>query len=212
MTAGTSKALFVNLPPRLRASLTTSPSGDTMPYGVRTAANLQEALTVLTQEDIFIVLIAVETAETVRDHLLREIRAGYPHIDIVVLPPEGDSALASQIPEDLNIRVLNRPVDSEALCQQLAEQSRHRNQGFAGTLKNIQINDLIQMCCLSMATISIRVSKDSHQGTIYIKDGDVVHAVCGDTSNITYVFTLISIILTGAGIKIGYFFTRFQIA
>ena len=103
MTAGTPKALFVNLPPRLRASLTISASGDTMPYGVRTAVNLQEALTVLTQEDIFIVLIAVETAETVGDHLLREIRAGYPHIDIVVLPPEGDSSLASQIPDDLNI-------------------------------------------------------------------------------------------------------------
>ena len=191
MTAGTSKALFVNLPPRLRASLTMSASGDTMPYGVRTALNLQEALTVLTQEDIFIVLIAVETAETVGDHLLREIRAGYPHIDIVVLPPEGDTSLASQIPEDLNIRVLNRPVDSEALCQQLTEQSRHRNQGFAGTLKNIQINDLIQMCCLSMATISIRVAKDSHQGTIYIKDGDVVHAVCDDTTGEEAFYTVL---------------------
>ena len=153
-----------------------------MPYGVRTALNLQEALTVLTQEDIFIVLIAVETAETVGDHLLREIRAGYPQIDIVVLPPEGDTSLAAQIPEDLNVRVLARPVDAEALCRQLAEQFRHRNQGFAGTLKNIQINDLIQMCCLSMTTISIRVSKDNHQGTIYIKDGDVVHAVCDDTT------------------------------
>ena len=163
MTAGTSKALFVNLPPQLRTSLAMSASGDTMPYGVRTAVNLQEALTVLTQEDIFIVLIAVETAETVGDHLLREIRAGYPHIDIVVLPPEGDTSIASQIPEYLNIRVLNRPVDAEALRGQLTEQSRHRDQGFAGTLKNIQINDLIQMCCLSMATLSIRVT--SHSGS-----------------------------------------------
>lgn len=191
MTAGNPKALFVNLPPRLRASLTMSASGDTMPYGVRTAVNLQEALTVLTQEDIFIVLIAVETAETVGDHLLREIRAGYPHIDIVVLPPEGDSSLASQIPVDLNITVLDHPVDSEALCQQLVEQSRQHNQGFAGTLKNIQINDLIQMCCLSMATISIRVSKDNHAGTIYIKDGEVVHAVCDDTTGEEAFYTIL---------------------
>lgn len=191
MTAGTPKALFVNLPPRIRASLTMSASGDTMPYGVRTAVNLQEALTVLTQEDIFIVLIAVETAETVGDHLLREIRAGYPHIDIVVLPPEGDSSLASQIPDDLNITVLEHPVDSEALCQQLVEQSRQHNQGFAGTLKNIQINDLIQMCCLSMATIAIGVSKDNHAGTIYIKDGEVAHAVCGDTTGEEAFYTIL---------------------
>ena len=98
MSAGNAKALFVNLPPRLRQSLTMAPSGDTMPYGVRTAGNLQEALTILTQDDIFAVLIAVETAETVGDHLLKEIRAGYPQIDIVALLPEGDPSLASQIP------------------------------------------------------------------------------------------------------------------
>jgi len=181
MTAGIPTALFVNLPPGLRASLTTSPSGDTMPYGVRTAGNLQDALAVLTEDDIFSVLIAVETAETVRDHLLREIRAGYPNIDIMALLPEGDGSLAGQIPDDLHVRVLQHPVDITALVQDLTEQSRRRGQGFAGTLKNIQIDDLIQMCCLSMATIAIRVAKDSQQGTIYIRDGEVVHAVCGAT-------------------------------
>jgi len=182
MTAGIPKALFVNLPPGLRASLTTSPSGDTMPYGVRTAGNLQEALAVLTEDDIFSVLIAVETAETVGDHLLREIRAGYPNIDIMALLPEGDLSLAGQIPDDLHVRVLHHPVDVAALVQHLTTQSRRRGQGFAGTLKNIQIDDLIQMCCLSMATIAIRVAKDSQQGIIYIRDGEVVHAVCGTTT------------------------------
>ena len=180
MTAGSPKALLVNLPPRLRESLTVSPSGDTMPYGVRTAGNLQDALTILTRDNIFTIVIGVETAETVGDHLLREIRAGYPHIEIVALLPEDGVTLASQIPVDLKIQVWNHPVDSGALCQELTEQSRRRSTGFAGTLKNIQIDDLIQMCCLSMATISIRVSKDNHQGTIYIEDGDVIHAVCGE--------------------------------
>jgi two-component system chemotaxis response regulator CheB len=55
-----------------------------------------------------------------------------------------------------------------------------QNQGFAGTLKHIQLTDLIQMCCLSAATIGIRVSEDEHEGTIYIQDGRIVHAVCED--------------------------------
>jgi two-component system chemotaxis response regulator CheB len=191
MSAGNAKALLVNLPPRLRQDLTVAPSGDTMPYGVRTAGNLQDALTILTQDDIFAVLIAVETAETVRDHLLKEIRTGYPQIDIIALLPENDPSLASQIPDDLRVRILQRPVDTKALCRQLADQSSQRSQGFAGTLKNIQINDLIQMCCLSMATIAIRVAKDTQQGTIYIEDGDVVHAVCGDTTGEEAFYTIL---------------------
>ena len=47
--------------------------------------------------------------------------------------------------------------------------------GFAGTLRNIQITDIIQMCCLAGASLCIRVSQDSDQGTIHIQDGEVVH-------------------------------------
>ena len=53
--------------------------------------------------------------------------------------------------------------------------------GFAGTLKNIQLNDLIQMCCLSASSLCMRVSKGQRQGTIYIVEGEIIHAACGDT-------------------------------
>lgn len=52
--------------------------------------------------------------------------------------------------------------------------------GFAGTLKNIYLNDVIQMCCLSAINMAIRVTKDSKEGTIFIKDGLVIHAICGN--------------------------------
>ena len=52
--------------------------------------------------------------------------------------------------------------------------------GFAGTLKNIQLNDLIQMCCLSASSICMRVTKDDRIGTIFIVDGEIVHAACED--------------------------------
>ncbi len=53
-----------------------------------------------------------------------------------------------------------------------------KDEGFAGTLENVQLNDLIQICCLSAVNVSVQVKKGSHKGTIFIKDGDVVHAVC----------------------------------
>ncbi|MGD8701444.1 MAG: response regulator [Desulfosarcina sp.] len=52
--------------------------------------------------------------------------------------------------------------------------------GFAGTLKNIQLNDLIQMCCLSASSLCMRVTKDDRLGTIFIVDGEIVHAACED--------------------------------
>lgn len=52
--------------------------------------------------------------------------------------------------------------------------------GFAGTLKNIQLNDLIQMCCLSASSLCMRVTKGTRQGAIFIVDGEIVHAACAD--------------------------------
>ena len=51
-----------------------------------------------------------------------------------------------------------------------------QDEGFAGTLKNIQLNDLIQMCCLSAVNLGIKVNKDEKEGTILIQDGEIVHA------------------------------------
>jgi two-component system chemotaxis response regulator CheB len=48
--------------------------------------------------------------------------------------------------------------------------------GFAGTLKNIQLADLIQICCLSAVSLGIRVTQDDEQGMIYIDAGAIVHA------------------------------------
>jgi two-component system chemotaxis response regulator CheB len=63
--------------------------------------------------------------------------------------------------------------------------------GFAGTLRNIQITDIIQMCCLAGASLSIRVTQDSDTGTIYIEDGEVVHAECGTLVGVEAFFTIL---------------------
>jgi len=60
----------------------------------------------------------------------------------------------------------------------LTNPSPHVDAGFAGTLKNIQLNDLIQMCCLSASSLCMRVTKDDRIGTIFIVDGEIIHAAC----------------------------------
>jgi two-component system chemotaxis response regulator CheB len=63
--------------------------------------------------------------------------------------------------------------------------------GFAGTLRNIQLTDIIQMCCLAGTTICVRVSQDENQGNIFIQDGDIVHAECGSISGVEAFFAIL---------------------
>jgi len=63
--------------------------------------------------------------------------------------------------------------------------------GFAGTLRNIQLTDIIQMCCLAGTSICVRVRQDQNQGNIYIQDGDIVHAQCGAISGTKAFLTIL---------------------
>jgi two-component system chemotaxis response regulator CheB len=76
---------------------------------------------------------------------------------------------------------------------QVSKDSGHKQDGsgFAGTLRNIQITDIIQMCCLAGASLCIRVTQDNDRGTIYIEDGEVVHAECGRAVGVEAFFTIL---------------------
>jgi two-component system chemotaxis response regulator CheB len=70
-------------------------------------------------------------------------------------------------------------------------EQKQDSSGFAGTLRNIQITDIIQMCCLAGASLCIRVTQDNDRGTIYIEDGEVVHAECGQAAGVDAFFTIL---------------------
>lgn len=65
------------------------------------------------------------------------------------------------------------------------------SRGFAGTLRNIQLIDIIQMCCLAGTSLCIRVRQDTYQGTIHINEGEVVHAEFGATVGIEAFFSIL---------------------
>ncbi len=69
--------------------------------------------------------------------------------------------------------------------------SEQAGTGFAGTLRNIQLTDIIQMCCLAGASICVRVRQDQQQGELFIQDGDIVHAECGMLSGVNAFFTIL---------------------
>jgi len=63
---------------------------------------------------------------------------------------------------------------------------------FRGVLNIFQLADIIQMYCLSGASITIRVKLGSQQGSIFIRKGNIIHAVCNETAGEEALFQIIS--------------------
>lgn len=54
-----------------------------------------------------------------------------------------------------------------------------QKQGFTGKLDQFQLVDIIQMCCLGNRTGRLAISRGMDSGVIFLREGNIVHAVCG---------------------------------
>ncbi len=191
MDAGLKKILLINCNAQLREALAEHLYADTASYRLMVAADGSRALEILAREDIFLAVVGVPAGEAFPQPYFKEIMAGYPHLETILILPPGSEEMRREIPSHANLQIIEAPCDAADLGQRINTLSEGHAQGFAGTLKNIQLDDLIQMCCLSTATITIRVNKGAQQGTIYIWDGEIAHAVCGQVTGEEAFYTIL---------------------
>ncbi len=191
MDAGLKKILLINCDAQLREALAEHLYADTASYRLMVAEGGSRALEVLAREDIFLAVVSIAAEEAFPQPYFKEIMAGYPHLETILILPPGSEAMRRKTPSHSHLQVIEAPCDAADLGQRINTVSEGHAQGFAGTLKNIQLDDLIQMCCLSTATITIRVSKGAQQGTIYIWDGEIAHAVCGQVTGEEAFYTIL---------------------
>ncbi|MEX1328801.1 MAG: response regulator [Desulfobacterales bacterium] len=180
MGSSQKKVLIVDDEPVILDMLAQSLAVDHERYGVVTARNGQEGFEILSRENVFLVISDIVMPEISGLHLLAQIRANYPQIEVILMTGYPTGEIKRQGRQGNCLHFLEKPIKLRHLLEMIREQIAINDQGFAGTLKNIQLMDLIQMCCYSGITMAVSVMKGSQQGTINIKDGEIVHAVCGN--------------------------------
>ena len=148
-------------------------------YEILTAANGREALEVLAQEEICLVVSDIHMPELSGLHLLSEIRIRYPQTEVILLTGYPTPEILKEVQQSGCIGFLEKPFNPADLRRLIRDHVSRKEEGFAGTLKNIQLIDLIQMCCLANSSLAIRVKKNEQIGTIFIAEGEIVHADCG---------------------------------
>jgi two-component system chemotaxis response regulator CheB len=174
-----SKILIVDDEPDLIYALQESLAADKALFDVVTAENGREALMILAREDVHLVVADINMPEMNGIELLDEIKRRYPEIGVILMSAYGTEKLRQEIRQTDCLHFIEKPFSIMEFRQLLHDCAEKECQGFAGTLKNIQLEDIIQMCCLSMTSMVIRVKKGLREGTIVINEGEIIHAVHG---------------------------------
>jgi CheY-like chemotaxis protein/predicted regulator of Ras-like GTPase activity (Roadblock/LC7/MglB family) len=149
-------------------------SKDKDKYGLITVNSAPEALEVLSQLPIELVISDVRMPEMSGLDLLLQIKENYPVTKVIIMTAYGSSEVQQEANRRGCLRYIEKPFEIQEL-RQLILDTVEEKKGFDGRLSDFQLSDLIQMNCLGRLTNAIFVENDDDRGIIYFEDGNIVH-------------------------------------
>ena len=153
-------------------------------WAVFTASDPGTALGLLGSRPVDLVVLDVRMPVMDGVQLLQLLNRKHPQLKKAVLSGHVDAEVRAMAFQGGAELVLEKPRESggyAALFMALNELLLlPTEQGFRGTLRRVGLEDIIQMECLSRHSLILEVAARGRRGTIYIRDGSLVHAGFGE--------------------------------
>lgn len=135
----------------------------------------REAIEVLNQLPIHLVITDVRMPEVSGLDLLVQIKKHYPSTKVVIMTGYGSSEMRREATERGCFHYIEKPFDLNEMRELILDAIRDR-QGFRGNVSDFQLSDIIQLNCLGGLTSALQVKTEAEEGWIYFLEGNVVHA------------------------------------
>lgn len=152
-------------------------------WEVLTANSASRGLALVQEQKVDLVAIDLHMPVVDGMQLLALLHRKYPNIVKVILTGDTSTAQRSAALETGAELFLEKPTSREGwknvfdtLSQLTALQ---QTEGFHGVMRQVSLPDVLQLSCLSKQSIVLRIRAAETEGFIYVKDGNIIHAKCG---------------------------------
>lgn len=169
------KVLIVDDEEDLTWTLTRKLSKDNKQFETLAVNSGKEALEILNQIPVDLVVTDVRMPEVSGLELLQKIKQKFPYTKVVIMTAYGSSDVQKEANTRGCFQYIEKPFEIGDLKEIITEALDEKG-GFTGSVSDFQLSDLIQLNCLGRLTIALRVRHGNEQGAIYFKDGNIVHA------------------------------------
>ncbi|MFQ5648811.1 MAG: response regulator [bacterium] len=124
--------------------------------------------------------------------LIREIRKHHPATKIIIMTAYGSQEVMDRADALGSFFYLEKPFDIGYMKQLIMEALDLRQQGFKGSIDRAGIRELVQLNCSNKRNSSLFISRQEENGAIYFKNGDIVHAECGQLNGERAFFSILN--------------------
>ncbi|HYT61524.1 MAG TPA: response regulator [Haliangiales bacterium] len=152
-------------------------------WDVLTAQDATRALAVLRDQRIDLMVIDVHMPVMDGVQFLGLLHRKYPNMRKAVLTGLATEAYRAACLSNGAELFLEKPVNREgweSLFTALDELVRFQpEEGFQGVLRRVGLQDVLQMECLARSSSVLDISTAETHGSIFVKDGQIIHAQMG---------------------------------
>jgi YesN/AraC family two-component response regulator len=190
-TKGLKKVLIVDDEETLTWSMAKSLSKDKDKYEVLIANNGQEAINLLNKYNIDIVISDIRMPDINGLDLLIKIRKEFPQTKVIIMTAYGSSEIQREANRRGSLFYIEKPFEISDIRRIIIDLIG-KKKGFQGKVIGLQLTDIIQMNCLSRLTTALVITRDGEKGVIYLNEGEIVHAECGEKKGTEAFYKILS--------------------
>jgi CheY-like chemotaxis protein len=155
-------------------------------WHIHTATSTVAALEILKTSKIELVVWDVNAPAPDGAWFLDSLKRGHHKLKKAVMASAAtDEKLTASLAGHADL-ILEKPVSPEGLKSVFAKlcglSGWAAPHGFQGVLRSVGLADLVQMECLARNSSILELYREQSLGRIYIEDGQIIHAVCGEIS------------------------------
>lgn len=151
----------------------------------------EQALSILSDKQVNLVITDINMPGMSGLDLLVEINNRYPQTGVIIMTAYPSNTYENQAMLKGSLRFIEKPFDINDM-RKIVQDTLNAEEGFQGTVDGVDLMDIVQFNGLSRATAALKISTTNHEGMIFFKNGNVVHAMCDSESGESAFYTMLS--------------------
>jgi CheY-like chemotaxis protein len=191
MVKNLKKVLIVDDEETLTWSMSKSLSKDKDKYEVIVANNGREALNLLKKNKIDLVISDIRMPDINGLDLLVTVKKEYPQTKVIIMTAYGSYDVQKEANRRGSLFYVEKPFEISDIRKIIIDLIG-KEKGFRGKLFGLQLTDIIQMNCLGRLTTALIITRDGEKGVIYLNEGQIIHAECGDQKGADAFYKILS--------------------
>jgi CheY-like chemotaxis protein len=153
-------------------------------WDIFTAPDVSQALATMQQQRIDLLVIDIHMPVVDGLQFLNLLKRKYPNVLKVILTGDtSENCRAACLSNGAEL-FLEKPVDEKGwkeIYATLDELAKFQSEeGFRGVLRRVGLQDVLQMECLGRSSVILSIQAGEHQGQVFVKGGEIIHAQSGE--------------------------------